>query len=248
MATFEQEAEALSRLRHPNILLLMGVAWRCPRPIVVTELASGGDLFSELRKCRRAWATLTSAQQATHPWTRPADQRRMHTRVALQAAAGLAHAHETGYSHGDIKSPNILLTRENQAKIADFGLSAFWWQREAGGGRTVDPAAPPSGRSTLWAAPELFKGQRAGFASDVYAFGVVLFEVATCEEPFSEEQVPKELKAADVRRLVQAGMRPDLRLIDAGRCALLAPKAEFCALLERCWSPEPGIARRCWRS
>ena len=54
----------------------------------------------------------------------------------------------------------------------------------------------------------------------------------------SEEQVPEELEEADVRRRVQAGMRPDVRLLDDR--ALLAPKAEYCALLERCWSAEPG--------
>ena len=160
--------------------------------------------------------------------------RRHHTRAAMQAAAGLAHAHALGYSHGDIKSPNILLTSDFQCKIADFGMSAFW-QREAGGARKLDPSAPPSGASTMWAAPELWLTLQATVATDVYAFGVVMFEVATCEMPYSKERVPV---TADIRALVQGGMRPDLRLLDDR--ALLAPRANYRALLERCWSPEPA--------
>ena len=88
--------------------------------------------------------------------------------------------------------------------MCDFGMSAFWRQTPQptptngvghgvhghGHGKTVDtvdPAAPPSGLSVLWAAPELFAASgRATFATDVYAFGVVLWEICSLAQPFGD--------------------------------------------------------------
>ena len=134
---------------------------------------------------------------------------------------GLAHAHACNYSHGDIKSPNILITRAFIAKIADFGMSAFWKREKGGRSAWVDPSAPSSGMSVMWAAPELFTSRQATFATDVYAFGVVLWEIATCMAPYG-----MDVATTAIPTIVQSGGRPDMRMLDAHPLrAQLIPKA-----------------------
>jgi len=145
-------------------------------------------------------------------------------------------AHACNYSHGDIKSPNILITRAFIAKIADFGMSAFWKRDKGGRSAFVDPSAPSSGMSVMWAAPELFTSRQATFATDVYAFGVVLWEIATCMAPYGLDVATKEIPT-----IVQSGGRPDMRMLDSHPSrSRLIPK-EYGELVTRCWNQEPGL-------
>ena len=154
---------------------------------------------------------------------------KLHSRIAKEAAAGLNHAHQCQYTHGDIKSPNILICQSFAAKIADFGMSAFWRQDH---GQTLEEPAS-SGLSLMWAAPELFTCCRTSFETDVYAFGIVLWEIAACIAPFGDN-VP----TGAIPQLVCSGVRPDLRVIQANkrRAAHMSPR--FTNLIESCWHPD----------
>ena len=136
--------------------------------------------------------------------------------------------------------------------MCDFGMSAFWRQTPQptptngvghgvhghGHGKTVDtvdPAAPPSGLSVLWAAPELFAASgRATFATDVYAFGVVLWEICSLAQPFGD------LRTDMVPAVVLRGGRPDLAKVrrDKRRAETVPP--ELLELAARCWRHDPA--------
>ncbi|MGH9794052.1 MAG: protein kinase domain-containing protein [Candidatus Acidiferrales bacterium] len=107
-------------------------------------------------------------------------------RYAVQVAAGLAHAHEKGVVHRDLKSSNIVVTREGHVKILDFGLAVHRASESDDATRSLDAPVGPSGLSgTLpYLAPEILAGQEADAHSDLWALGVVLYEMATGVLPF----------------------------------------------------------------
>ena len=106
--------------------------------------------------------------------------------IARQLSAGLSAAHALGVIHGDLKSQNVILTREAdgslRAVITDFGMA-----RERGAPKATAPSGPRGG-TPEYMAPELWNGGRATPASDVYALGVVLQEVANGRRPESSEK------------------------------------------------------------
>ncbi|CAM9141751.1 unnamed protein product [Choristocarpus tenellus] len=95
----------------------------------------------------------------------------------------MKHIHANGVKHGDVKSPNILLDGNRRAKVADFGLAQVVKitksskLEEAGGG------------SAPWAAPEVLDCNQNSRASDVYSFGIVLWEILTLEKPWDGKEV-----------------------------------------------------------
>ena len=113
-------------------------------------------------------------------------------RIAGEIAAGLAHAHERGLVHRDLKPSNVLFDAEGRAKIADFGIARH--RRAERADRGGDRA-----RHGAYISPEQAAGQPATPASDVYAFGVILFRMLTGRLPF---------EAADA--LALAAMHRDL--------------------------------------
>lgn len=122
---------------------------------LVTELMGGGDLYSALRRQRRAlrWDALGR-------------------RVACDIALGLhyLHSRRPAVAHRDLKSPNILLTAEGVAKIADVGMS----RRLVGNLLTAQPIMTP-----LWAAPEVLRRARTGIPADIWSYGILVWEIAT---------------------------------------------------------------------
>src|SRR5260221_9698112 len=103
-ARFEREARSAAALAHPNICALYGYGETEGRPFMVLEYLPGGSLEERLTPGR----PLPDAE------TR---------RIAVDIAAGLAHAHERGLVHRDLKPANILFDSEGRAKIADFGIA-----------------------------------------------------------------------------------------------------------------------------
>src|SRR4029453_1888637 len=159
---FRREARSAAGLLHPNIAGIFDYGEDAGRWYIVIEYVQGENLADRLTRQGR----LTWEQAFT---------------LAAQAAAALEHAHARGVVHRDVKPPNILLTGDGVAKVTDFGIA-----------RTVRAATTLTQTGSLlgtpaYLAPELAQGERAGPAADLYALGVVLFELVTGGPPYRGE-------------------------------------------------------------
>jgi serine/threonine protein kinase len=157
---FKREADTARRLDHPSIIRILDVGSSRGRHYIIMELVRGGSLRRLLERGAAPPARMLA--------------------VLAEVAAALAHAHAQGVVHRDVKPENVLLTRAGRAKVADFGLA-----------RTVDePSLTTQGRilgTAIYLSPEQARGQRATAASDVYAFGVMLYEAITGDRPFTAD-------------------------------------------------------------
>jgi serine/threonine protein kinase len=157
-ARFEREARAAAALSHPNIAALYDYGEERGRPYMVLEYLANGSLEDRLR----SGAPLPDAETL---------------RIAVEIAAGLAHAHERGLVHRDLKPANVLFDSEQRAKIADFGIARM------GDAGTLTEAGTVLGTAS-YISPEQADGKPAGPPSDVYSFGVILFRMLTGRLPF----------------------------------------------------------------
>jgi eukaryotic-like serine/threonine-protein kinase len=167
-ARFEREARAAAGLAHENIVQLFDYGEDEGRPYIVFEYLPGQSLRDRLAGGNAL----------------PDDETAM---IARDIAAGLAHAHARGVVHRDLKPGNVLFDGEDRAKIADFGIA-----------RVVDADTITDEGTVLGTAayisPEQVRGEPSTPASDVYAFGVVLYEMLSGRPPFAAEN-PTQLAA-----------------------------------------------------
>lgn len=159
---FKQEAACHAGLRHPNIVTLYGVCLEHGRYSMVMELMVKGSLYQLLHN------------NEDLPWN-------LRLMLAKDMAVGLAYLHAKGIVHGDLKSMNVLLDDRLRAKISDFGLSRVKHESST-------LSTPGSSTGTLcWMAPELFeRGGKCSTASDVYALGIIFWELASRKLPFTD--------------------------------------------------------------
>ena len=162
VARFEREAKNAASLSHPNIVRVFdaGEAGDGTRYIAM-ECVAGGTLADLIRK---------GGALAPHAAVR----------VALQLAAALAYAHERGIVHRDLKPQNVLMTPDGDARMADFGIA---WAAEA----TVLTRADMVVGSVGYLSPEQARGEPVDHRTDLYALGVVLYEMLTGVVPFVAE-------------------------------------------------------------
>jgi serine/threonine-protein kinase len=161
-ARFFQEAKAAGSLNHPNLVTIHDVGREGDVAYMAMELLEGTDLRE-----------LTSRGRVPLP---------LALELMAQAADGLAHAHEHGVVHRDIKPGNIMIVRGRVAKIMDFGIARI----RASDVKTQTGALLGSPR---YMSPEQVTGQPADRRSDVFSLGVVLHELATGEPPFNAPTV-----------------------------------------------------------
>ncbi|WP_172639491.1 serine/threonine-protein kinase [Streptomyces tailanensis] len=157
---FRLEAQTAGRLNHPHVVGVLDFGEHENRLFLVMELVEGDSLAHALSPS----GALPPAQAA---------------RIAAQAAAGLAAAHQQGIVHRDIKPANLLLDADGTLKIGDFGIARF----------LDDPAAALTATgqivgTSLYLAPERALGKAASPASDIYSLGCVLYHLATGRPPF----------------------------------------------------------------
>jgi alpha-tubulin suppressor-like RCC1 family protein len=158
ISCFIDECNILKNLRHPNILLFMGACTNPPNFFVVTEYCDNGNLFELLH----------SNKQIVLNWE---DKRR----IAIEIAQGMNYLHsfDPPILHRDLKSMNILLDKNFQVKIADFGSTKF-----------LDVHMTKQKGTFQWMAPEVIKGNSYSEKADVFSFGIILHELASRQPPY----------------------------------------------------------------
>jgi serine/threonine protein kinase len=168
---FEREARAISSLSHPNICTLYDVGHEKGTDYIVMEFLEGETLAQRLSRGPLPAEDFFAA--------------------AIQIADALDNAHRQGVVHRDLKPGNIMMTREG-AKLLDFGLAKAGAPPEEAGGLTASPTvtSPLTAEGTIvgtyeYMAPEQLEGQEADARSDIFAFGAVLYEMATGRRAFT---------------------------------------------------------------
>ncbi len=163
-----KEARAVSALNHPNICTVHEVREEAGQVFIVMEYVDGRPVHEQI--------PINGL---------PADSL---LRYAIQIADGLAHAHDRGVLHRDIKSANVMITREGRAKIVDFGLASRFDQVPHD--EVTRSNSPVPGDSSLagtlaYIAPEVLQGAQPSVATDLWSVGVLLYEMASGHLPFS---------------------------------------------------------------
>ena len=188
MQRFEREARAASALNHPNICTIHAVEEHEGQPFIVMELLEGRTLRDMLADCANS----------TLPMPVLLD-------IAIQVAQGLEAAHQKSIIHRDIKPANIFITKHGQVKILDFGLAKL---------HEFEAAEPQSHESTqaasaqewsplltltrtgttvgtaAYMSPEQVRGEKLDARTDLFSFGLVLYEMATGQRAFAGDSAP----------------------------------------------------------
>ena len=222
---FEREAKLLAALNHPNIATLHGLEEAGGRHFLVMELVAGQTLAEML-----AAGPMTPAAVVD---------------VARQIAEALEAAHEKGIVHRDLKPANVKITPDDKVKVLDFGLAKA--STDAG---AHDAAASPTlaNSPTLTAmgtqaglilgtasymSPEHARGLSGDHRSDVFSFGVVLFEMLTGRQPFQGETISDVLASVLAREpdlgALPKDLSPRLREL-VSRCLEKQPKRRWQAI------------------
>lgn len=198
-ARFLREGRLAARLAHPNVVAVFDAGERDGRPFLVMEHVEGETLAERLGR-----GGALPPEEAV--------------RLVLQACAGLGHAHAAGVVHRDVKPQNLLLTRDDTLKVADFGIA------RAADGTQLTQAGTILG-TAAYLAPEQATGGAVGPAGDVYSLAAVLYELLAGRPPFDDASldalsarhrgdaptsppplpadVPEELEAAVMRGLAR---------------------------------------------
>lgn len=173
---FINEARAVANLAHPNIVTVFDVGSDGPTQYIVMEFIDGQDL----KKVIRAEGAL------------PIDRA---LNLSIQICAGVGFAHRAGLVHADVKPQNILVTRDDIVKVTDFGIA-----------QALSDTQPGEKASVVWGSPHYFapeqaQGEKPTAASDVYAIGIVMFELLTGRLPYMGAN-QQELALAHIRDAV----------------------------------------------
>ena len=163
-----REARLAASLDHPSICTILGVDYLGEEPFLVMEHVKGIPLSKVIRG-RRSLSVATALD------------------FARQIVSGVAHAHDRGVIHGDLKSSNIMIGPDGHVTILDFGLAVRRDAAATGGEIESTRLSPSSGAAGTvpYMAPEIIRGQPASVQSDIWALGVLLFEMLVGRRPFA---------------------------------------------------------------
>jgi predicted Ser/Thr protein kinase len=197
---FRHEARAVAQLSHPSIVTVIDRGEDGGRQFIVFEYVDGESLKQVVERG-------------------PLSVRRT-LELGLEVARALAFAHAQGLVHRDVKPQNVLLTRDGRAKVTDFGIA-----------RTLDAVGLTETGTVLgtshYIAPEQARGERVDRKTDVYSFGIVLYEMLTGAVPYDGESfLAVAMKHVHDPVPSVSDQRPD--------CPL-----RLAALVERCLAKDP---------
>jgi eukaryotic-like serine/threonine-protein kinase len=230
---FILEARTASRLNHPNILTIHDFGdfeepvadGSVSAPYIVSELLEGETLRERLNV-------------APLPATRAIE-------IAIQIAQGLAAAHELGIIHRDLKPENLFITQDGRTKVLDFGLAKLLdppLGRRIAGGQSrsgidaspilTDPIHTDSGRiigTVNYMAPEQLCGEETDQRADIFALGVILFEMVMGRRPFGGDSAAETISA-----ILRSEM-PEVERLGGGAAAGLE------RVIRRCLAKSPSL-------
>jgi serine/threonine protein kinase len=177
---FEQEAQAIGILNHPNILSVYDTGMSDGSPYLVSEYVEGETLREKI-------ATGSLPQRKAVDY-------------ALQLARGLSAAHDKGIVHRDLKPENLMITKDGRLKILDFGLAKLIQNDASIGPLTQLPTSPGTQPGVVlgtvgYMSPEQVRGKIADQRSDIFAFGSILYEMLTGIRAFRGETPADTLSA-----------------------------------------------------
>jgi serine/threonine protein kinase len=205
---FKAESAVHSRLHHPNIIALYGICVESMTYAMVMEFMERGSLYDVLRN------------PADLPWAR-------RLCIARDIVSGLQYLHRKNIIHRDFKSLNVLVNEHYQAKVSDFGMAKI---------KLNTSTMTEGGRGTpRWMAPELFNKEPNSTAADVYATGVVFWEIAARKIPFEGNNL------AQIVHKVYNGERETIPT---------ETPPQFASLISRCWAQRsadrPTMTKLSW--
>ena len=211
---FQREARALASLQHPNVASVYGFEEVDEVRFLVMELIAGTELTPRMKEGPFSIAETRD--------------------IARQIASGLEAAHECGIVHRDLKPGNVMINNEGEVKILDFGLAQAWFgesesSSNSGTNPTMTAAMTQVGAilgTAAYMSPEQARGANVDRRADIWAFGVLLFELLTGKQLFQGETISDTLAA-----VLRAEPEWDLLPVDE------APG--LCRLIERCLERNP---------
>ncbi|KAK2576737.1 hypothetical protein KPH14_005389 [Odynerus spinipes] len=207
LQAFKNEVAVLRKTRHVNILLFMGCVSK-PQLAIVTQWCEGSSLYKHLHVFECKFELLTLIE------------------IGRQTAQGMDYLHAKNIIHRDLKSNNIFLHDDLTVKIGDFGLATAK-TRWSGSQQFHQPTG-----SILWMAPEVIRMQEENpysFQSDVYAFGVVLFELLAGQLPYSNINNKDQI----LFMVGRGYLRPDLNKLRSDTPKALKRLTEDCIKFSR---------------
>ena len=214
VSRFKREARVLASLNHPNIAVIHSLEESAGRKFLVMELVSGETLADRIAK-----------------GAVPVDEA---IGIAAKIAEALEAAHEKGITHRDLKPANIKVTDDGTVKVLDFGLAKVTDSVAASAGASDSPTftidATQAGMilgTAAYMSPEQARGKTVDKRADIWAFGVVLYELLTGKQLFTGEDI-SEILAKVIRD------EPDLDTIPA----------QVRPLLRRCLEKDPKRRQR----
>ena len=214
MDGWRAEVDALTKLRHPNIVQYLGCVVSPPTYCLVLEFCDAGDLYRALRFPTPAGLAM---------------------RVARSVCAGMAYLHRRQIMHRDLKSSNVLLTTSGGVKLTDFGVAVQVAGASPSSGSngtsspmeaSCDPLTTETG-TYRWMAPEVTRHEGYTKSADVFSYGMLLFELISHEVPFADRPPLQAAVAIGLQDL-----RPPL---PEGTPLPIA------TLVKHCWNRRPAM-------
>lgn len=175
--SLRKELKIIRRLQHPNIIRVWNIIKTRHSVYIFMEYAEKNSIFHYLR------SSGPISEIDARFWT-------------SQVASALYYMHSKGIAHRDLKNENILLDRDNNAKLTDFGFACFTYDKNTN--RPVN--SPTLCGTTSYIAPEVMNPPYDAKKADCWSLGVCIFEMLTNSKPFDENLSPKRLLKMQLER------------------------------------------------